>query len=318
MAELVDRYIEYRRSLGYRVDHDRYMLRAFVRYVEREAPGQPLTVKLALQWAGAAKTKCKTYSAERLNLLRSFARHAVVFAPGTEIPPLNILGPSAERRTPHLYTPQETAALMRAALTLKPVQRAARTNALRNATVIGLLACTGMRIGEVVALKNQDVDLMQRLLTVRHSKNLPMRLVPIARDTAEHLGDYQKARDACFGPSDALQAFFRSSSGKQATCYLFQNTFRRIRKKAGLVGAGVLGSVPRLHDFRHTFACHHLLQAYRQRRDIDDAVHGLSVYLGHATLEGTYWYLTAIPALFEQCVKRFRSQSQTRRKGEPS
>jgi integrase len=315
MAELADRYIEHRRSLGYRVDEDRYQLRAFVRYAQLEAPSQPLTVKLAVQWAGAAKTKSKTYPAKRLTLLRSFARHAVVFDPRTEIPPINILGPSHERKTPRLYTPQETVALMRAALTVRPMPRAARTNALRNATVIGLLACTGMRIGEALALKNQDVDLVQGLLTVRCSKNLPMRLVPITRDTTRRLDDYQKARDACFGPSGPSEAFFRSSCGGHLARPSFRSAFLLILKKAGLTGAGRPGRMPRLHDFRHTFACQHLLRAYRQRRNIDDAVHELSVYLGHATLEGTYWYLTAIPALLEQGKIRWETERRRLRNG---
>ena len=89
--------------------------------------------------------------------------------------------------------------------------------------------------------------------------------------------------------------------------------FKELRERVGLKNAS--GRNPRLHDLRHTFACNHLLRAYRANRNIDNAVHELSTYLGHATLASTYWYLSGVPALLEQCMKRSEAHGLPYRNG---
>ena len=315
MMEKVSRYLEHRRSLGYKLRTSGSLLRSFARQADQYAPGKPLTVAWALQWATEPKSANRVYHAGRLNALRAFARYLVTFEPQTEIPPSGILGPSFARITPHIYTKEETLALIKAARTVKPKGGKRQTIPLRNATILGLLACTGMRIGEVLALRNQDVDLAQCILTVRQSKSLPMRLVPITGCAARRLREYQEARDACFGPSGASEPFIRSAWAGPLSYSSFRKVFKYIRERAALNGRNATGRKVRMHDFRHTFACNHLLRAYHEGRNIDNAVHDLSVYLGHAMPESTYWYLTAIPELFEQCTKRFEADAMQQRNG---
>jgi integrase len=172
-----------------------------------------------------------------------------------------------------------------------------------------------MRIGEVLALGNGDVDLREGIITVRESKTLPMRLVPITECTAHKLHQYQEARDQCFGRAGESGAFFLSSWNRSLSYPSLNAAFGNILERAGLKNKETPPRHLRLHDFRHTFACNHLLRAYRENLDIDNAVHELSVYLGHANIQSTYWYLTGIPALFEQCVMRFESKFGSSRNG---
>ena len=153
------------------------------------------------------------------------------------------------------------------------------------------------------------------IITVRCSKNLPVRLVPITDCAVERLRNYQRSRDDCFGPTGESGAFIYSPQGGHLTRKRFTDVFKRIVEQAGLKSQRASGRPLRLHDFRHTFACNHLLRAYRENRNIDDAVHMLSVYLGHANLKCTYWYLTGIPVLFEQCSKRLKAKTQRQRNG---
>ena len=315
MLEKVNRYIEYRRKLGTKLWIASFLLRSFGRYCDQCAHGQPLTVELALQWATKPKTDKRHYHAKRLDAIRPFARYLSVFEPQTQIPPTRLLGPSFVRTTPHIYTRKETLALMRAARTIKATTGAPTINSLRNVTILGLLACTGMRIGEILALKNEDVDLVQAVLIVRHSKNLPMRLVPVKDSTVCRLRKYRDARDRRFDLSGPEDAFIRSSWNGPLTYRSFEAVFKTIRERAGLVGESATRRNVRLHDFRHTFACNYLVRAYREKRNIDDAVHELSVYLGHAHLQCTYWYLTGIPALLKQCTQRFEAEARRQRKG---
>jgi integrase len=313
MMKKIEHYLTHRRSAGYRIKTDGYLLQSFARYADLHAPGEPLTVDLALRWATAPEGTQRVYHAKRLDALRTFARYLTAFDPRTEIPPQRLLGPSFMRVPPHIYTPQEIAALIHESLTYQPALRRDPLTGLRNATIIGLLACTGLRIGEVLALKNSDVDLDQGLITVRQSKNLPMRLVPITGCAASHLRRYREARDQRFGRSGDSEAFIRSPRGGHVSYETTSWAFERLRKRIGLKNTS--GRNPRLHDLRHTFACNHLLRAYRENRNIDNAVHDLSIYLGHATLASTYWYLSGVPALLEQCTNRCESRGLQTRKG---
>jgi len=248
MQTTVDRYIAHKRNLGCVFVTESFLLRSFTTYVDRHAPCEPLTIKLALEWATAPGTGNRAYYAKRLDVLRGFAGYLAVIEPGTQVPPKGIFGSSVSRVEPYIYTLKEIAALMQAARGY-PTSNG-RTNQLRNATLIGVLACTGMRVGEALALNNTDVDLGERLISIRNSKNLPLRLVPITACTARHLREYQQVRDKCFGPGAACSAFFLSVRGGKLAYSSFQWAFVRIRAQAGIGGDGT-GLSPRIHDLRH-------------------------------------------------------------------
>ncbi|MCE3018597.1 MAG: tyrosine-type recombinase/integrase [Pirellula sp.] len=313
MTSSVDQYIEYRRSLGYHIKTDAYLLRSFGQYADQVASGKPLTTQLALQWATLPNNCKRVYHAKRLDAVRSLSRYLAVFDARTEIPMAGLLGRSFERVSPHIYTPREVSALIQVSLTYQPSLRRDPSTGQRNATVIGTLACTGMRIGEVLSMTDEDVDLKCGVITVNQSKNLPMRLVPISDSAVEQLQRYRRARDKRYGFTKPTEPFIRSPRGGCLTYSTMKWSFAKLCERADLRAAS--NRRPRLHDFRHTFACNHLLRAYRENRNIDNAVHELSVYLGHATLASTYWYLTAVPALMEQCTKRSELVNRRSRKG---
>jgi integrase len=302
MLASVNRYIEHKRELGNVFRTESFLLRSFGAYADLHAPGEALTARLAIAWATAPGTDNRSYYAKRLDAVRAFARYLAIFQPATQIPPTGILGPAFSRSVPYIYSQVEIVALMRAALERRA--KGCNTNPLRNATLIGLLACTGMRVGEALALNNADVDFSAKVITVRNSKKLPMRLVPIRTSTVHHLQEYQLVRDAYFGCGVPDSPFFLSTWSRRLSYASFLCAFDDIRESARVCRQGT-GRKPRIHDLRHTFACNYLLHAYRTNIDIDSAVQNLSVYLGHATVSATYYYLTAIPALLEESVKRF-------------
>lgn len=190
MLDYVNRYLTHKRGLGYKLGTEGYLLRTFAEYADGQSPGQQLTVVLALNWATAPQNTSRLYHAKRLDAVRSFARYLATFVPGTQVPTGGILGPSYLRTTPYIYTDEEIAALIKAAGNLRASAHRARTNPVRNMTIIGLLACTGMRIGEV-SMENRDVDLTHGFITIHESKKLPMRLVPITESAVTHLRRYQ-------------------------------------------------------------------------------------------------------------------------------
>jgi integrase len=176
MAERVEEYLAYRRALGYQIRVEGRMLQSFACYADTSGHRGPLTSELALRWARLPEQGSRLYKARRLEVVRTLARYLACREPGTEIPLRGLLGPAHARRPAFLYSEADITALIRAAQALTP------KNGLRPRTyaaLIGLLACTGLRIAEALALRADDLDWERGVLTVRHTKFHKSRLVPL-------------------------------------------------------------------------------------------------------------------------------------------
>lgn len=182
------------------------------------------------------------------------------------------------------------------------------------ATLIGLMACTGLRTGEVRNLRTGDVDLEHALLRVRHSKNRPLRLVPIHETTVRALRFYERQRNTHF-PLPASDHFFLNKLGGPVSRCVVDN-FARLRRRAGIAAAPGRRQ-PRLYDLRHTFACKCLLSWLREGKDVSRSIHRLAVYLGHDGVKDTYWYLTSTPMLLDIVGKHFERHVGGRRRACP-
>ena len=165
--------------------------------------------------------------------------------------------------------------------------------------LFGLLAVTGLRVGEALALDDIDVDTDEAALHVRHAKNHRNRTVPITPCTAERLARYRSLRDRILRAPDT-PAFFRAERGQRVTKASAEHNFARVGQENGLrerQSSGRRGTGPRLHDLRHTMAVRTLIDWYRSGLDPDREMDKLSAWLGHVSPDETYWYLEAVPEL---------------------
>ncbi len=221
---------------------------------------------------------------------RVFAEHLSALDPATEIPPADLLPRRPVRAEPYLYTDAEIVSLMAAARSLALPLRAATYE-----TVVGLLAVTGMRVGEVIGLDREDLDWTHGLLTIRSAKFGKSRELPLAASTLTALRRYSDTRDRLC-PRPKAPSFLLSTVG---TRLIYQNVhwdFLRLAGRAGL-GARSPRCRPRPHDLRHTFAVRTLMDWYRHGVDVQARMPLLSTYLGHVDPSETYWYLQAAPEL---------------------
>jgi integrase len=170
---LVDDYIELRRGLGYRPVTQERALRAFARYLDGHEG--PIPLETTLDWASSTASSDPCNPARRLATVRGFLRHLSALDGATEVPAPGMLGPTGHRRPPHVYSDAEIADLIAAAGQLHP---AGGLRPRCYATLFGLLACTGLRISEALALSCADVDLDDGVITVRAGKRGLTRLVP--------------------------------------------------------------------------------------------------------------------------------------------
>jgi integrase len=307
--ERVEQYLDHCRTLGYEMRGRQTMLRRFVAFASQRAPGSPLTTDLALAWATESKDHAPSYQARKLSTVRTFARYCAIFDARMEIPSLNLLGNTHRRPAPYIYSPEEVQSLLEAARALRPA------DALRPQTyavLLGLLASTGIRIGEAIRLDADDVRWADSAMVIRNSKRLTERLVPLHASTLEALTAYaQRRRVYLHDPS--FTRFFISDNGGAISHREILRVFGRLRVRAGIGGKG--RRQPRIHDLRHTFACMRLLQWQKEGVALDQAILSLSAYLGHREPTDTYWYMTGIPELLDACGERFEQYAKGRAAG---
>jgi integrase len=262
---------------------------------------------LAVRWAQSARQGTRLTWARRLQTLRPFTKYRAQFDPATEIVPANVFGPAHRRLTPHIYTEAEISALIRAAAQLQP-RSGLRLRARTYATLFGLLASTGLRISEALALTPTDVDLPNGFLTVRKTKFRKSRVVPLHPTTVAALRRYADARRRRVSDR-RIETFLISDRGTPLGDRMVHHTFASLRARLGWIGRGDY-ALPRVHDLRHSFVCCTLLRSYQQPQGVDHVIDLLSTYVGHASVADTYWYLTAIPDLLALAGQRFAQSAE--------
>ena len=170
-----------------------------------------------------------------------------------------------------------------------------------------ILYGAGLRLGEAINLTLADVDLSQALLIIRGTKFNKTRLVPLGAQLTQSLSQYAIQRQQDGHSQNPQTPFFIGNNGKAIKKVTFQAVFALIREKAGVRRTDHDRFHPRLHDLRHTFAVHRLMEWYKEGADVQKWLPVLSVYLGHTQLAATSVYLTMTPALLEEAGRRFQN-----------
>lgn len=297
----VETYLIYRRRQGFDLRFDATQLRSFARFADTFCTEDHLTVALAIAWARSSKHPNPLTWSRRIAVLRGFAHFCLREDSETEVPPNRLFGPTHRRLVPHIYTDIEMNTLLEAAKGLKP------DRSLRPATcacVFGLLATSGLRISEAIALNNNDVDLVTGVLHIREAKFHQQRLVPLHSTVTASLAAYAQRRDQLV-PSAVCDRFFLRQGGHSINQSSMLYALKGLCRQLGWQPRGDYLH-HRLHDFRHTFIVRSILRFYEQGIDVDQAILALSIYVGHAKVSDTYWYITGIPELMAIAAKRFQ------------
>lgn len=289
LAQAIDDYLTLRRSLGYKLREYGGCLHEFASFLKRRRSPY-ITSKLAAEYASQRQQEKPVSWSRRLGIIRGFARYRAGDDPRTEIPAPTLLPFRSQRANPYLYSEDEIGQLLKAALNIDSPHR------LQPQTYycfFGLLAVTGMRVGEAINLKPEDVNLDEGVVTIRAAKFDKTRLVPLHRTTRAVLAHYARQRDEIY---PAVPTFFVTSHGTKLEKPNISRVFRELSRQIGIRGPGARRG-PRLHDFRHRFAVETLLGWYRKGDEVTRRMPVLSTYLGHSHVTGTYWYLTNTPEL---------------------
>lgn len=297
-GQLAD-YLALRRSLGFSLVRTEKLLKQFLAFCDTTGTDH-VTVSAALTWA-TVPGGSNNWHALRLGAVRGFASYLHALDPIHEVPPAGAIPSRPMRATPYLYSDAEVRALMDAAASLRfPLRRATY------ATLIGLLAATGMRVGEAIVADRDAVDLTGGSVTIHAAKGGKDRLLPLHPTTTAALADYLHLRDRLNRTTDP--ALFVSLSGTRLLYCNVHATFTRLLDIAGLKPRSS-ACRPRIHDLRHRFAVATMLDWYRDGADARAGMAVLSTYLGHADPAATYWYLSAAPELLALAAGRLEPEA---------
>jgi len=300
-------YLAMRRALGFKLGMQGRLLMQFVDHLER-CGLETVTTEAAIAWATAPTGASAVWHGMRFGVARRFAAHLQLLDPRCEVPPPDVLPERHRRLPPHIYSTEQIAALMRQARRLRPALRAATAE-----TVVGLLAATGMRSGEIMRLNHSDVDLPARTVHVVATKRNTSRNLIVHDSTAAALAAYARLRDDTVTAASS-PSFFVSTTGHRLSQSTLNSTFSFLVRAAGLEPPpGSRARRPRPHDARHSFAVTTLLAWYRAGEDVQARLPALSAYLGHVEPKDTYWYLSAVPELLALAGDRAEGRRERRR-----
>lgn len=282
-------YLALRRSLGYRLARPEKLLNQFLDHLD-QADADIVTIDLALDWARLPAGGDANWRAHRLSVVRGFATYLHALDPAHEVPATDLLTWRPRRASPYLYSQAEIAALFAATATLRTPLRQATF-----ATLIGLLAVTGIRVGEAISLDRGDIDLAAGRLLVRYGKFGKARELVLHPTTVDALRCYLKLRDRAAAATGA-SALLVSAAGTRLLYCNVHATWKRLVTQVGLRPRST-SCRPRIHDLRHSFAVDAMLEAYAAGEDGQTRLTLLSTWLGHVHPGSTYWYLSASPEL---------------------
>ncbi len=300
LRQALDQYLATRRALGFKLRGYGSRLSDFVAYVD-QVGAATITSELALAWATKPQNVHPYTWSVRLAMVSGFARYLNTLDPACEVPLADLLTHRRRPRPePYLYSDAEVMAILDACSRLSPSLRAATYR-----TLFGLLAVSGLRVGEAIHLDRDDVDLERGLLVVWQGKFRKAREVPLHPSTVEALQAYRKRRDE-LRRRRKQQSFFISTVGTRLCESAVRSTFAQLLQWLHLEPK-TPSCRPRIHSLRHTFAVATLLGWYRTGDDVMAKVPLLSTYLGHVGPVATYWYLQATPDLLAQTVSRLEN-----------
>ena len=301
LSEIIGQYVAYKQSMGMRFHTEARTLKSFC-----QAMGDlPITEVQADRVADflAGTGAVTRFWHRKQEALRGFYRFAIARDYVTTSP-LPSRAPQPPRAfVPYIFSHDELRRLLDNAAFLDDNSRShVQFHTCR--TLILLLYGAGLRISEALSLTLGDVNLTTGILTIRESKFYKTRLVPIGADLIRTVTSYL-AKRAMDQPTQPDAPLFVSRTGTPVTRQAAENTFRRLRVRAGVLRHDGARYQPRLHDLRHSFAVHRLVSWYRQGADVQRLLPKLATYLGHVHIAATQRYLTLTPELLDQASRRF-------------
>lgn len=296
------RYMALKRALGRRYDSERDVLQSVDSFLTIQ--GDDLTTDTFTGWCHSCEHLASGVRRNRMRIVRNLCLYRRRTEPTCFVPDPMLFPAQHQPVRPYIFREAEITRLLQGATCLSRRPEAPlRPEVFRLAIV--LLYTTGLRRGELLRMTRGNYDPRERTLLVRESKFHKSRLLPLSLDAVDELGRYLQARrdHGLAVSSDTPLIWNRRAGGKAYTGVGIGNVLRELFDKADIRKPD--GQRPRIHDFRHTYACHALLRWYQRGEDVQAKLPILAAYMGHVSIVSTQYYLQLIEPLATEASERF-------------
>ncbi len=288
LSEAVQKYIALRHATGFKCVDTQELLQSFTAFASERGEEQ-VRVATAIAWATLGSSVNRRH--RRLRVIGLFTEHLRAEDSRHDLMPRDIFPCKLRRYPPRIFTVQEIGCVLKLTDTLKPLDS---IRPLTYRTLFGLLFVSGMRISEALHLRFEDIS--HSGLMIHQTKFRKSRWLPLHPSTLAALERFLIVRRNVASDFDHLFLSLRRRLPLDYDSVL--TTFQSLCAQAGIAGSGG-GRKPRLHDLRHSFAVHALTRCGATRDQVDRHMLALSTYLGHGSVESTYWYLEQTPELLQ-------------------
>lgn len=300
-AKLINQYVDYKRSLGFKMEDTAKRLSRFdTLTIERHEKNIGISKELFDAWRQPfpMESACNRYG--RISLLRGFSTYLQLLGYNSYMPRL----PQYKSTfTPYIFTRQEMATIFRECDKLFVHRHYMYSAKCVMPTLIRMLYGTGIRIGEALKLKHEDVNLSDGNLILRECKNGQDRIVPLSLSLREVCKDYVFYKQSQGTSIEPETSFFTAPDGTQSKACTIYEIFRVILFRAGISHGG-RGHGPRLHDLRHTFCVNALVKMSESGQDMYYSMPILMTYMGHKSLEATNRYVRITKEMYPDLLKK--------------
>jgi len=297
-AEHLAGYVQVRRRLGLRFDTQQAMLRGFDRYVSEVNYSGPLTQELVWRFATSVGDPTSQLAARRYLVIRHFSEYLAAYDPDTPRLDPKAIAHRHHQPLPYIFADSEIQQLM--AATQRLSQRPAIANAALR-TMIGLAASAGLRLREVTALDEADVDWSRAILFIRHTKFDKDRCVPVHLSTLDALRSYAALRSQVpHLPTE--KAFFLNARRHRYQSGDVDRLFGKLVRQIDLRSPH--RKLPTFGSLRHTFAVRRLISWHCEKANVQALLPALATYMGHVHYTSTAYYLTATAELLAIAAQR--------------
>jgi integrase len=294
-------FLNLKRSLGYKYISEEITLLTFDRFLVTQGQScVELSKEVVEKWSAKRDNECDVTRYGRIICIIQFLSY--LRDCGFEAPILALPKYPKSTFIPYIYSHEEIAAIFHSCHRLRLGCRDMRSGLFVMPFLLRMLYATGIRIGEALSLRNQDVNIDEKHFTLRGTKNTKDRLIPFTDTLATVIQDYLQHRNALpvIGINNDCSIFFVSLIGMPFTKGPVERWFRKILVNANI---RLKEDGPRVHDIRHTFACHSFIKLAENGMDLYCSWPYLSTYLGHQSLRATEQYIRLTEQLHPELLK---------------
>ena len=300
-SQVINAYLAARRAQGVKFTSFTRVLKRFARETN-DTELDAVTPEAVAKFLHGPGQLSATWGGKR-GLLAGLYRFAIARGHATVWPLPERAPKLPPPHPPYVYSINEVQRLLDATSILKVNNSPIQVETYR--MLLMIMYGAGMRVSEAIGLQLRDVDLQQRLLTIRETKFYKTRLVPIGPRLAAAIKTYIERRSALPMLEGQEAALLCSRTGHHLWYQCVITRFQRIRASAGIGCPPGASRPPRLHDLRHTAAVHRVVAWYREGRDVQRLLPQLATYLGHSEIKSTQRYLSMTPELLQEASQRF-------------